>query len=457
MTSVDLVFDGDELAGDHAKQNANDLISALLSNKTVTKVRLTVTKSEEERRSTVPQWKPVLRAVSGMENSLTDLSVTAFYDRTGKHALRLSNLTGVLQKSRSLQKLTLDSVGFLDDDTDPKCFAALQEACRQHESLTHLEISNYYFGQFRIPDWWSQSSRLVQAFAAAPAVKTLKLSSSATPLCRRPNLTLDCLNTLFSHPTLRSLALQDLVLSGKVTAESLRRNNKLETLALRSCVLAGDDSILEGLDGNSTLQRLDMTDADLSIEAPAMARALVNNKVLQSCILSKARLGGDEVAHHSNLLNIIRALESHPTMQELEIRGMHSYIYEDKSRPLHFIRSALCAIVQVLENNRVLTEIRMDEAVKDDILVSQKSDVNFYLGLNRSGYWALSQQDDSNQTEWTESMAIVSEEVGCLFYFLRDNPLLCQTGERQRACQTGERQRASEKDLDPFSGENKGK
>jgi hypothetical protein len=87
----------------------------------------------------VPQWKPILRAVSNMER-LTDLSITAFYDRTGKPTLR-SSLACVLQKARSLQKLTLDSVGFLDDD-DAKCFVILREACRQHESITHLEITN---------------------------------------------------------------------------------------------------------------------------------------------------------------------------------------------------------------------------------------------------------------------------------------------------------------------------
>jgi hypothetical protein len=431
LTSVDLVFEGDELAGDLAKQNVNELTVALLSSKTVTKVHLTVTKSADESRGTVPQWKPILRAVSNMER-LTDLSITAFYDRTGKHTLRLSSLTCVLQNARNLQKLTLDSVGFLDDDA--KCFAVLQEACRQHESITHLEITNYYFGQFRMPNWWSQSSRLVQALAAAPAVRALRLSSMA-PFCRRPNLTLECLNTLFSHPTLVSLTLQDLVIwgsgSGKVAAESLRRNSKLEELELRSCVLAGDASILAGLDGNATLQRLDMTDADLSMEAPAIAKALVKNKVLQSCILSKARLGGDEEAHHSNLCNIIRALENHPTMTELAIQGMHSYIYEDKTRPVSFIRLALDVIVTVLESNRVLTEIRMDEVgVHDEILGLQKSDVNFYLHLNRSGYWELS-QDGNDKTEWVESMASATEQVGCLFVLLQDNPLLCQTEERR--------------------------
>jgi hypothetical protein len=431
LTAVTLVFCGDELAGDLAKQNVNELTVALLSSKTVTKVHLTVIKSADESRGTVPQWKPILRAVSNMER-LTDLSITAFYDRTGKHALRLSSLTYVLQKACSLQKLILDSVGLLGDE-DAKCFAVLQEASRQHESITHLEIINHYFGQFRMPDWWSQSSRFVQALAAAPAVTVLKLSSAA-PSCRRPNLTLDCLNTLFSHPTLVSLTLQDLVFwgsgSGKVVAESLRRNSKLETLELPSCVLAGDASILAGLDGNATLQRLDMTDADLSMEAPAMANALVKNKVLQCCILSKTRLGGDEEAHHSNLCNIIRAMESHPTMTELAMQGMHSYIYEDGSRPVTFIRLALEASLQVLESNRVLTEIRMDEVVHDEIPVPHKSHVNFYLGLNRSGYRELS-QDENDKPEWVESMASVSEQVGCLFVLLRENPLLCQTEERR--------------------------
>jgi hypothetical protein len=162
---------------------------------------------------------------------------------------------------------------------------------------------------------------------------------------------------LFSHPTLVSLTLQDLVFwgsgSGKVVAENLRRNSKLETLELRSCGLAGDSSILSGLGGNATLQRLDMTDADLSMEAPAMAKALVKNKVLQSCILCKTYLGGDEKTLHSNLCNIIRALESHPTMTELAMQGMHSYIYEDGSRPVTFIRLALDIIIKVLERDRV--------------------------------------------------------------------------------------------------------
>jgi hypothetical protein len=175
---------------------------------------------------------------------------------------------------------------------------------------------------------------------------------------------------------------------------------------------------------------LDMTDADLSMEAPAMAKAMVKNKVLQSCLLSKARLGGDEEAHHSNLCNIILALKSHPRITELAMQGMHSYIYEDKTRQVSFIRLALEAIVQVLESNRVLTEISMDEVVHHENLVSLKLDLNFYLGLNRSGYWVLSQVGN-DKTEWVESMASANEQVGCLFVLLRDNPLLCQTEERR--------------------------
>jgi len=426
LTSIDLVFEGDELGGNHAKENVNDLAEALCSNKTVTVVSLRVTQTEDEQRWVVPQWIPILRAVAKID-TLQDLSVSAFYDRTGKHTLRLTAVSALLRQASNLQKLTLDAVGFLDDD-DSKCFGVLQDVCRQHESLQHLQITNYYFSQFRLPDWWSQSTRLMQAITALPTVTTLKLSSAA-PMCRRPNLTLECLNSLFSLPTLTSLSLQDLVLwgsgSGSVTAASLRQNSKLEALELHSCILAGDESILAGLGGNTTLHTLDMTDSDLSMEAVAMAEALLTNKTLQSCNISKARLGGEEETHHANLSRIVRALEKHPALTVLDIQGMHSYIYQDGLRPLTFIRSALDSIIQVLQNNRVLVDICMDEALNEGIFASQRSDVNYFLGLNRSGYWELSQAT-SEPTEWTDSLATVRDEVGCLFRLLRVNPLLCQ-------------------------------
>jgi hypothetical protein len=73
LTSIDLVFEGDELGGNHAKENVNDLAEALCSNKTVTVVSLRVTQTEDEQRWVVPQWIPILRAVAKID-TLQDLS-----------------------------------------------------------------------------------------------------------------------------------------------------------------------------------------------------------------------------------------------------------------------------------------------------------------------------------------------------------------------------------------------
>jgi len=60
---------------------------------------------------------------------------------------------------------------------------------------------------------------------------------------------------------------------------------------------------------------------------------------------------------------------------------------------------------------------------KIDFMVSV---VEFYLGLNHSGYWNLSGAH-SSAAAWSEAMISVQTNLGCLYFLLRDNPTLCQS------------------------------
>jgi hypothetical protein len=50
--------------------------------------------------------------------------------------------------------------------------------------------------------------------------------------------------------------------------------------------------------------------------------------------------------------------------------------------------------------------------------------INMYTGLNRAGFWKLSQAE-SSPAEWTEAMGSVPDLLDCHFVMLRNNPLLC--------------------------------
>lgn len=54
-----------------------------------------------------------------------------------------------------------------------------------------------------------------------------------------------------------------------------------------------------------------------------------------------------------------------------------------------------------------------------------QNEISFYTKLNRYGRSLLMLEHHGSRKEWVETLAEVSDDVGCLFYFLGVNPLLC--------------------------------
>lgn len=370
-------------------------------------------------------WKSVLTAVFAACPNLRQLTVSCFFDCSGKSGLSIATLTWMLAQGPQLESLTLDSVGLYSGNVQSDFFE-LETVCRQHASLHKLEFHNTFFVPVqRTTESWLKCTQLLQACRQLPALRQLTLAATHR-FFSRPHWTVQGLQDLLEHcPQLQSLTLENVVVwgagSGAAVAKALRQHEHLEALALRSCILAADAPLLAGLDHNNSMTNLDLHDSDLSLEVAGLVTALEQNATLESCNLSRTRLGGDEKTHHVQLCRLMTALQSHPTLVELHVRDQHSYQYDDGTLPTPYIGQALQALVRALQQNRVLQHIHLDDSVCQ---TTGHDDVQFYLGLNRCGYHDLSQAE-SGYHEWTDSMAVVTQQVACLFHLLRDNPLLC--------------------------------
>ena len=421
-----LIVRGNQVTNADGTKSANDLLSALQKSAASTSVRIDVIQSgHEDNKSTEPvQWRPVLGAISAMEN-LKEVSIASVFDPTGKHSLSLGDLTKTLRNTLNLEIISLDSIGFLFDDLNQ--FVELEEAFAGHPSLRQVELTHVYFPKPLFPSGM-HCCRLTQALSVCPGLVTLRLTA-ATRYYGRPILTLDCLKAMFAHPRLQHLYLQEMNLWGSGSAlqcaKSLRQNQQLQELHLRYCLLAGDGSILSGLDQNQSVAVLDLIGATLHLEAEPLIEAFQTNTKLQKCCISDARLGVGESSHHKNACGIIQALKSHPTMTDMDISGLYDYMYDDGGRPLNLMAEALKAAVQMLQGNKILTTLTLVEETVNKNIDFMVSAVDFYLGLNRSGYWNLSSAH-SSAVAWSDAMLSVQSNLGCLYFLLRDNPTLCQ-------------------------------
>ena len=426
LTNVHLSF---AAGGLPTSSSDNPMVQGLLGTQ-VEKVNIQVHGQNDAETALSVSWQPLLQAIATSTSSLTHLSIESIFDCVGTHALKLSELTETIRSHPHLQQLRLDSIGFwVDDENDAMdAFDTLQQAVRQHEHLRQIHFTKVYFCQQRRADSWLLYSRLARALAV-DSLTHLALSS-ATRYYTRPILTLPTLQILWSLPQLTSLQLGHFNLWGAGSAQycrnSLRRNTTLQNLSFQSCVFAAandpsSQSLLVGLDENKSVKCLDLTNCMLHLEASGMVQALAVNQTLERIGLDQSRLGFDLSSHGGNFCRFLCALQNHPRLNELSLLGAEPMASEPT-------RAIYNAILELVRHNKNITLVKLD-ASQDEHLQSISQHIGLQTGLNRAGYWLLSQAH-SPRHEWTQAMSKVqhkdSAAVATLYHILRDNPLLCQ-------------------------------
>jgi len=385
--------------------------------------------------------------------------------------LSVQCLTQTLQACPNVQEVTLHGIGFVvapavttvttndhphaNEDTgridagrnDNDDWDELTTQCRTLAHLRTVSVTDMYFERHlhqQPPQQhsWLQCSRFCQALARLPHLQNLQLS--AIPIgFSRPALTLSALRELWEHTQLRTLSLQHFTLWGgdcraRHCAAALRTNQSLRQLHFCRTVFASDDSVLAGLDANTTLQQISLSHCMLHpTESAGLARALRTNTQLQQLALHGTRLGVDGTSHQLYGRACLVALIPHPALRSLDVRwccGSHSDDHNNNQVAASVQDQH--AIERLVTRNRILTEVRWCHEENASLNTSSTiAIVAHALGLNRAQFWQLS-QSGSSPAQWVQALAVATDQPSCLLDILRENPLLCSGGTEVAALAT---------------------
>ena len=454
-THLSLVYD---TADDSVKKS---FCPSSSMNHQVTSVGIELRTNTDKTDTTTLSWQSILQSLYTAFPSLTRLSLTCFFDSTGKHAVRISALAETLQQCPNLQELQLHGVGFLmeqpnvHNNRDP--FESLKQEMKQHRHIVSIKLDEIYFVQQNRPDSWLYYSQLVLALSASPTLSNLSLSST-TEYFSRPILTLSALQSLLSHDQLKRLSVHHFNLWGAgsalACAQAIRCNTTLTNLALTACVFAaaeGDNdyasSLLSGLDKNRSIQHLDLTASMLALEVAGLSTALLENQSLESFTLTRTRMAFDPVLHGGRLCRILKSIASHPCLKELHLMDAKDIPFSKHNNgseepvcdaSLAGLRAFLHVVRDVVSENSTIQKIVMLHPLVAERLIrvclncsTALRQIGISTGLNRAQYWDLTLETSSSQ-QWVEAVARIANNDGeesvltsTIFQIVSSNPLIC--------------------------------
>lgn len=433
----------------------------------VTSIGIEVRKKDEAESDSSLTWKSLLHSVKAAFPSLTSLSLTCFFDITGKHTLRISELAETFQHCPKLKEVQLHGVGLsMEPDhavwNESRPFESLKRAMEHHRNVVSVELDEIYFVQQNRPDSWLFYSQLAQAISSSPTLSSLCISSTNVYFSR-PILTLSALQSLLSHSRLERLVVHHFNLWGAGSAlycaEAIRRNTRLAELALTACVFAvtenrtmGDDSkesssLLSGLDTNRSIQHIDLTASMLPLEVAGLSAALLENRSLVSLTLAKTRMAFDPVLHGGRLCRILKSIASHPCLRELNlIDAIDIQFLTLKSNEttcdssMIGLRAFFHAVRDLVVANPNISKVRFDPVVVRHLLETNVCvacataivQIGISTGLNRAQYWDLTPETSSSQ-QWVDAFARIaiggeeSENVltSTIFQIVSSYPPMC--------------------------------
>jgi hypothetical protein len=421
-STLDLWLDCNALEGVNFA-DALPFLLALRQNTHVTDVNLAIVRS--------PHAAETILAVSQIPN-LQSLKVSSIFDCSGDFGLSLPTLTQALGQARRLEALSLDWIGILgdaDNNTLREQHTALERTLESHPRLCEIVLTNFYFPSQTSPNDWIQADRFVRVILALPNLTTLRMDA-VTRFYGRPLLTSTTIKLLFSHDCLQTILLKNICVwstrCDPQVSKALRRNERLLELSLTSCYLASHGSVLAGLDENRSVRDLDVSDSSLLLEALSLGRALGMNRGLQKLTLCRSRLDVNPATHHDYALALLQALANHPTVKQFRMSNLYDCTLLAERPSFQSVEEVLQTALRVLESNHVLQELCLDGMCQDEPFWALSEAIRLRLGLNKAGFWGLS-QTTSKASEWADALGAVRYDVGCLYHVLRDNPLLVAT------------------------------
>lgn len=241
-----------------------------------------------------------------------------------------------------------------------------------------------------------------------------------TALTDRPNMSQLVLigNKSIGYEGLKQLG-EDLA---HVTLEELYLDSCVDTVAKTSPTGAQSEAcqaLAHGLRRNNVLKDLDLANNGID----SMGAQLLIQAIAYHPSLIKLSLAGNPEMGYTGLQLIAQELPR-LRLEGLKLGGcVNSSTATDA-----LIKKTGQALLEGVKENVYLLELDLEQAdLSDDCL----DEIDFYLEVNNSGRNLIHKSDTFAPTLWCHILANADEEVGHIYYFLREQPWLVRpTGNR---------------------------
>lgn len=297
-----------------------------------------------------------------------------------------------LSQAANLQEFSL--VGVNLTATNPIEFQHFTETLQHHPSLRVFGLDNCRLRDERAGPTLDEA--IVKPLVEIPSlervvIRAMEVSMWSTLSCSSVEL-------LCSSTTLKSLELSVFSNSG---------SSFLKEMA-QSLMLHHDTSRLVDVSMSGTLGG--------EKGAQIIAEMIQTNTRLKSLELHvRERCEEDE----AGIIGLSTALAKNKTLEKFQLHGQ-----TDKEGSLE----ARQAYLDMLRTNYTLQHSL--EVFRPGFL---RPENDLYLKLNRVGRGRLMENCNVHKSEWVDTLNMVNNDIDCLFYLLKRNPLLCSTSAETEA------------------------
>lgn len=343
-------------------------------------------------------------------------------DGTDYYCFPVWLLCTIFNLAIGLEKIELQGIELSGNEEN---FSRLEVSLQNHSALRDIICTSWLSEETRMKENLSLD-HLVKALAASRSLQSISLQPTFT-FGRLGDASVGLLGTLAYLKRLNiskcNLTDQNMV----ALANVLRENTVLEELQVSARLgEAGIRSIADFLRANdATLQVLVIHDTN--------TRAVVDSSESSSDVHNNSPSSASAEFDTSNMFQeenedqftqVARALQDNETLKHFALYGAK------------LSEAGQASFVEMMKQNYTLESLSLLE-LSDD----KKNQIDMYALLNRCGRKEL--LGSAGSGDWVESLAMVSDDLDCLFYLISTKPSLCDLESDNDAKKRGQNDASS--------------
>lgn len=291
---------------------------------------------------------------------------------------------------------------------------------------------------------------LMETIGSLPKLQELSCSAGLTVHALPVSSLLSVLReaTQLESIQLSRIQLQGCALDFEAFANSLRAHTSLRNFSLQDCKLVFNDAssstqsfaldtILKALAILPTLESVQVTTKDLcmGILTPEAVELLCSSSSLQKLILKGFAWNakhvvamGPGVATSKTLKHLV--LPTYNGIASPKVLDCLAFMLQDNTCLEHFEMPTLQegaipwipVATKIVQTNTQLQVLKLGGLTN-----ATNPSIRMHLKLNQAGRSQLmSGAGSTNNSEWVQAMGKVAQDLDCMFYFLSQNPSLCE-------------------------------